>query len=187
VKRPVFIVFAIVALLQLAVPAKMILDKENILTLGTPYKFRTAPIDPSDPFRGKYITLDFSATSFETPNDSSWQTGDAVYVHLGKDAEGFARIKDLTRQPPADGNIDYVKARIRYVYDERVTIEYPFTRFYMEETRAPEAEMVYRSSRIDTAQVVYALVNVRNGEAALQDVKVNDVSISEVVADAYEK
>lgn len=186
-KRPLFIIFAIVALLQLTVPLKMILDKENILSLGVPYKFRTRPIDPYDPFRGRYITLDFTASQFEIPNDSSWRVGDVVYVHLGKDAEGFARIKDITRQPPADGNVDYVKGQIRYVYDEHITIEYPFKRFYMEETKAPDAEQLYRSSRMDTAQVVYALVNVRDGEAALKDVMVNDVSISELVEEEYEK
>lgn len=186
-KRPVFIFFVIVVLFQLAVPVKMILDKENILSLGVPYKFRTRPIDPYDPFRGRYITLDFTASQFDIANDSSWRAGDVVYVHLGKDAEGFARIKDISRQPPADGNVDYVKGQIRYVYDEHVAIEYPFKRFYMEETKATGAEELYRSSRMDTAQVVYALVNVRDGDAALKDVMVNDVSISELVADEYEK
>lgn len=180
-KRPVFIFFAIVALLQLAVPAKMILDKENILSLGTPYKFLTAPIDPSDPFRGKYITLSFNATRFDVPNDSSWHAGDGVYVHLGKDSAGFAKIKDITKQPPADGNIDYVKASIGYVYDNQVTIDYPFTRFFMEESKASVAETVYRDSRLDTAQVVYALVNVRKGDAVLKDVMVNDTPIADIV------
>lgn len=180
-KRPVFIFFVIIALLQLAVPAKMILDKENILSLGAPYKFRTAPIDPSDPFRGKYITLSFDANEFEVPNDTSWRTNDVVYVHLGKDKEGFAKIKDITRQPPADGNVDYVKARIRYAYDDKVTIEYSFNHYYMEETKAYDAEVAYRDSRLDTAQVVYALVNVRKGEAVLKDVMINDTSISDFV------
>ena len=180
-KKPVFILFIIVALVQLAVPAKMILDKENILSLGTPYKFRTAPIDPTDPFRGKYITLNFEANEFEVQNDSLWKTDDVVYVHLGNDKDGFAKIKDITRQPPADDNVDYVKARIRYVYDDKVTIEYSFTHFYMEENKAYGAEDIYRSTQLDTAQKVYALVNVRKGEAALKDVMINDVSIADVV------
>lgn len=180
-KRPVFIFFSIVALLQLAVPLKMILDKENVLSLGTPYKFRTAPIDPTDPFRGKYIVLNFNATEFDVPNDSSWHSGEAVYVHLGKDSAGFAKIKDITRQPPADGNIDYVKATIGYAYGDKVTIVYSFNRFYMEESKASGAETVYRDSRLDTAQVVYALVNVRKGDAVLKDVMINDVPIADIV------
>lgn len=180
-KRPLFILFIVVAIIQLAVPAKMILDKENILSLGVPYKFRTAPIDPYDPFRGKYITLNFDATQFDVAGDTAWRANDVVYVHLGNDSAGFAKIKDLTRQPPADDNIDYVKARIQYAYDNKVTIEYNFTRFYMEESKAPEAEVSYRSAQWDTAQVVYALVNVRKGEAALKDVKINDISIADLI------
>ncbi len=182
-KKPLFIIFIIVALVQLAVPAKMILDKENILSLGTPYKFRTAPIDPSDPFRGKYITLNFDANQFDVPNDTSWKSGDVVYVHLGKDSAGFAKIKDLTRQPPADDNVDYVKAKILYAYYDKVTIEYSFNHFYMEESKAADAETTYRVARLDTAQHVYALVNVRKGEAALKDVMINDESIVDIVAE----
>lgn len=180
-KKPGFVIFIIVALIQLAVPAKLILDKENILSLGAPYKFRTAPIDPYDPFRGKYITLSFDANSFEVPNDSSWKPRDVVYVHLGTDSAGFARIADITKQPPADDNVDYVKAIIQYVYDDKVTIEYNFNHFYMEETKAQDAEDIYRTSQFDTAQVVYALVNVRKGEAALKDVKINEKSIADIV------
>jgi uncharacterized membrane-anchored protein len=182
-KKPVFIIFVIVALVQLAVPAKMILDKENILSFGTPYKFRTAPVDPYDPFRGKYITLRFDANQFDVPNDTSWKSDDVVYVHLGKDSLGYAKIKDITRQPPADDNIDFVKARIRYAYDDKVTIEYSFNHFYMEESKAADAETTYRNSQFDTAQVVYALVNVRKGEAALKDVMINDMSIADIVAE----
>ncbi len=180
-KRPVFIFFIIIALLQLAVPAKLILDKENILTMGVPYKFRTAPVDPYDPFRGKYITLSFDANQFEVPNDSSWQTNDIVYVHLGKDSAGYAKIKDITKQPPADGNIDYVKARIQYAYDNMVTIDYTFNRFYMEESKAADAETTYRAMQWDTAQHVYALVNVKNGDAVIKDVMINDKSIADLV------
>lgn len=165
----------------MAVPAKLILDKENILSLGTPYKFRTAPVDPYDPFRGKYITLSFDANQFEVPNDSSWHTGDVVYVHLGNDSAGYAKIKDLTYQPPADGNIDYVKARIQYAYGNNVTIEYTFNRFFMEESKAEEAENTYRTLQWDTAQHVYALVNVRNGDAVIKDVMINDKSIADIV------
>jgi len=169
------------AVIQLAVPAKLILDKEHVLTMGTPYKFRTAPIDPSDPFRGKYITLSFDANEFEIPNDSSWKSDDVVYVHLGTDAEGFARITDITKQPPADGNIDYVQAKIRYVYDYKVTIEYSFNKYFMEESKAQDAENMYRSTNRDETQVVYALVNVKDGEAVLQDVMINEVSIKDLV------
>ena len=54
--------FILMVLAQLYVPASMIFQKERVITQGTAYKFRTAPIDPNDPFRGKYITLSFNET-----------------------------------------------------------------------------------------------------------------------------
>ncbi|MBD3630845.1 GDYXXLXY domain-containing protein [Cyclobacterium sp.] len=56
-KKIVLPVFVLIALLQLYLPAKMILDREDILHKGKEYKFKTQPIDPNDPFRGKFIAL----------------------------------------------------------------------------------------------------------------------------------
>lgn len=51
-KKTLLSVFILVAIVQLYVPAKMILDREDILDTGKEYKFKTEPIDPNDPFRG---------------------------------------------------------------------------------------------------------------------------------------
>ena len=60
-------------------------------------------------------------------------------------------------------------------------IEYTFDRFYMEETKAQAAEDMYRESIVDSSQVAYALVNIRNGEAVIRDVLINGTSISDLV------
>jgi uncharacterized membrane-anchored protein len=54
-----FIAFVATALLQAFAPLKMVYDNEMTIRQGTVYKFKTQPIDPSDPFRGKYVSLDF--------------------------------------------------------------------------------------------------------------------------------
>ncbi len=58
-KKLLLVAFILVALAQLYVPTKMILNRENVLANGTDFKFRTAPIDPNDPFRGKYVNLQY--------------------------------------------------------------------------------------------------------------------------------
>ena len=50
-----FIIFIVVAIAQLFIPTQMILNQETILKTGKPYRFKTQPVDPSDPFKGKYI------------------------------------------------------------------------------------------------------------------------------------
>ena len=60
-KRYLFAGFILVALLQLFVPANMIWQEEGTIQEGTEFHFKVAPVDPNDPFRGKYISLAFEA------------------------------------------------------------------------------------------------------------------------------
>jgi uncharacterized membrane-anchored protein len=69
-KKILILAFALMVVAQFYVPISMITESEDILSEGTPYKFRTAPIDPNDPFRGKYITLSFKE-NFCTVSDKN--------------------------------------------------------------------------------------------------------------------
>lgn len=180
-KKILFIIFALVAAVQLYVPASIILNNENILTDGKEFKFKTAPVDPSDPIRGKYITLDYAANTIKVNNKEEWVYGEAVFVWLSKDKDGFAKIDAVTKNEPSGKN-DFVKARAGNVsYDSTLRIDYPFDRYYMEESKAGAAEDAYRESNRDTTHVTYALVSVKNGEAVLKDVLIDNVSIKEIV------
>ena len=176
-----FIVFILVAAVQLFVPVKMVLDRENILTAGKKYKFKTAPVDPSDPFRGKYITLDFAANTVKVDDKNAWENMETVFLQISNDAEGFAKIDTVTKQEPASGR-DFIKAKINYVsYDSLLHIDYPFDKYYMEESKAPDAEKTYREYNRDTTHKTYALVSIKNGEAVLKDVMIDDISIKEII------
>ena len=85
------LLFALVAIAQAFVPLKMIYDSEKIQHEGTVYKFRTQPIDPTDPFRGKYITLKFDAEELPT-NDTTWVSREQVFVYIENDSAGFAKV-----------------------------------------------------------------------------------------------
>jgi len=176
-------VFILVAIVQLYVPVKMILDKETVLDAGIEYKFKTAPVDPSDPFRGKYITLSYEGNSIVVKPESDWIRGEHIYVMLSRDNEGFSRIKAISKEVPSQEQ-DYFKAEIRFVTlkgPKKVVINYPFNRYYMEETKAYTAELAYRESQKDSSKVTYALVSVWEGEAVLKDVLIDGVSINEIV------
>jgi len=176
-------VFILVALVQLYMPAKMIIDSEGVLDSGTEYKFKTAPVDPTDPFRGKYITLRYKDNRVEVENESDWISGEAVYVILTKDEDGFGRIKLISKEIP-QYKVDYFKAKLSFVGSSgsnKVRVTYPFNRYYMEESKAEAAEKAYRKSQADTSKVAYALVSVKDGEAVLQDVLIEGVSIKDIV------
>ncbi len=182
-RKIILIAFVLVALAQLFVPAKMILDRENILQTGNEYKFKTAPIDPNDPFRGKYIFLRYDEDSIKVDNIKEWKTGEAVYVSLATNSQGFAQILSVSKEKPTD-NQDFLSVKVGYIPDNlsnTIAIDYPFDRFYLEESKAYNAEKKYIEMQHDTTKVTYALVNIKNGEAVLKDVMVNGVSISKLV------
>jgi len=169
-----FGLFVLLALLQLSFPGKLVFDSNKVLWLGTELKFETRPVDPADPFRGRYVALNFAANQFEKKAADSWKRNDRVFVLLDRDAQGFARIKGLSAVRPAANEL-FVKARITYLYDNQITVYYPFSKFFMEESKAPEAERIYRE-----AGEGYALVKVYQGEAVLQDVVVKGKSLNEL-------
>lgn len=182
-KNRVLIVFILVSLVQLFIPAKMIFDREDVLATGKEFKFRTQPIDPNDPFRGKFVSLQFSENSMLIQNQIDWLNNETVFVLLTISKDGFAKIKSVSKIKPLD-TVDFVKAKVDFIQNSdstRLFIEYPFTRFYMEESKAPMAEIVYNETVLDTNIITYGLVSIKDGVAVLKDVLINETSIQEIV------
>jgi uncharacterized membrane-anchored protein len=188
-KKILLVAFILIAVVQLFIPAKMILDREDVLATGKEYKFQTAPIDPNDPFRGKYVALQFKENVIVTKDSSDWITNETIYITFKTDQEGFASIKSVSKKEPTD-SIYYLKAKVNYLTNQRsnrVIIDYPFDRYYMDESKAKKAELIYIESQIDTNQVAYALINIKNGDAVLKDVLINEIPIKELVNKNLEK
>ena len=190
-KKILLAIFILVAIVQLYVPAKMILNNEDILKTGKEFKFKTAPIDPNDPFRGKYITLryDDNVTVFHATGD--WEKGEEIYVTLEEDEKGFAKIKSVLHDKPSNTS-DFVKAKVGYGIfkwqtSNRLIIDYSFNKFYMKETKAYDAELAYRDAQIEEDNITYALVSIKNGDAVLKDVIIDGVSVKEIVKNSSDK
>jgi uncharacterized membrane-anchored protein len=181
--------FFVMVAAQWYVPVSMILDTNATIDEGVEYLFKTRPIDPADPFRGRYITLSYDAEVYN-PRDTNQAHFDyysEVYATLGTDSTGFAKVIYLSALPPKAeaGKHGYIPVKVTYasVYEgtAEVQLSFPFNRFYVEESKASEAEQLYWSTRGDSTNVCYAKVRVRNGKAILTDVMVNDSSIVDVV------
>jgi uncharacterized membrane-anchored protein len=187
-KKIIFSIFILIALAQLFVPGKMIFEKERVISSGAEYKFKTVPIDPNDPFRGKYITLSYDETRFMDTESRDWLYGDDIYVILTTDKEGFAKIESVSRTKPSS-ELDFVKATVinnTFNNEYKVEIEYPFNRYYMEESKALQAELIYRETMRDSKSNTYALVSVKGDEAVLKDVLIDGVSIKDIVKERQE-
>lgn len=182
--------FVMLSAIQIYVPASMILEQESLLRSGNVFKFKTAPVDPNDPFRGKYITLRFEQDHIILPGDTTeLSDNQEVFVTLSTDREGFARIENISDTRP-ENESDWVTARTGGIYfrEDSITvfINFDFTRFYMEELKAPEAEKIYAEGQIDPQKNTWAVVRVREGKAALEDVMIDGISIREIAATALE-
>lgn len=177
-----FILFVAVAIAQIFVPVQMIFGQESIMANGTAYKFKTQPVDPSDPYRGKYINLNYEVNSFVTA-DTLWNRKDNVYVYLEKDNLDFAKVFKVSKEP-LNLNKDFVVAEVGWYNkkDKKLNFNLPFNRYYMEESKAYDAEVAVRNSQQDSVRnTTYAVVYINDGKAVLNDVVINDISIKDYV------
>ena len=175
-KKLLLAAFILLVLVQWLVPGKMIWDKNRVLQRGHTFRFETEPVDPSDPFRGRYITLNFKMDTFRMNARNGFELEDEIYVLLKRDEQGFARVRGVSLDPPAN-DPDYVKANAYILYDApqyMVHISYPFEEFYLDEYKAPKAEQDYFNSTRDTTLKTYAVVKVYKGEAVIENVIVNN-------------
>jgi uncharacterized membrane-anchored protein len=183
VKAPgtTLVIFAAVALVQLGVPASMLVRRERTLATGEVYRFKTQPVDPYDAFRGRYVALGFQVNEIDLPADHGFRRRQRAHAVLGAGDDGFAVIERLEHKRPAEGVS--MPVRVRYVNGGKVNLRLPFDRYYLEESLAPEAEAAYRRHSSRTKQDAYVTVRVRSGFAVLEELYVADKPILRFLAD----
>jgi len=182
-KNKVFILFSFLLMVgaQWYIPYQMIQDRSTTLSTGNMYKFKIAPVDPEDPFRGKFLRLQFETNEIKVAPEPFWQVGESVYAQFEIDTLGFARIVDLTKTQP-DSYLDYIKTTIqnvRGVDSLVVSVEYPFDRYYINERMAKPLEKILAENLMDTSSLNYAAVRIRSGQAVLEEVYIDEISIPE--------
>lgn len=174
------IIFVLIAAIQLYVPASMIIGQNEVITSGNMFHFKTAPMDPNDPFRGKYIRLRYQNNSVDVEDPGNWSPGEKVFAEIAEDEEGFATIEHLTKTPPAHTS-NYIEVEIRSVdSNNRAIVNYPFDRLYLEESKAEPAEKRYLESISDSTRSTYSVVMVKDGKSVLEDVMIDGISIREL-------
>jgi uncharacterized membrane-anchored protein len=166
------LVFAVVGLAQLAVPASLIWKREQTLRHGSVWKFRTAPVDPVDAFRGRYVALEFEVEAEELrppPDPEQYHT---VFVTLKQDAEGFAGIDQVSVAAPVRD--DFIQAQLN---GNRISL--PFDKYWVTERDAPAAEAAYRAQSRRDKQNAFCTVRVFRGDAALEQLYLDGQPLGE--------
>ena len=180
-KRWFIVVFVLIAIVHVAAPVTMIVRREIILRTGRAYKFRTRPVDPYDAFRGRYVQLAFEQDRVLWRSHDEWQSGRDMFACVTEDTNGFAVIREVALTPPEQG--DYLKVEAGYqgwgTNETSVYFKLPFDRYYLGETKAPQAEKTYweHNRRNATNGNTYAVVRIKDGDAALADLYIADKPI----------
>ncbi len=182
--RNALILFGAMVLAQWLLPLWTIREREEVLREGTPFLFRTAPVDPHDPFRGEYVTLRFALEdSAVAQPEVPFANDEEIFVVLGT-TDGAASIDRLLRAPPPDSK-GYLRCKAiawPYAMDSlSLRVDLPFDRFYLEEGtgRRTEDLMQQRNVEVGPELPSYAVVRVLDGEAVIEDLRVGDRSIKE--------
>ena len=174
-------IFVVVTLLQLAAPVSLIWRYEYTLRTGRAYRFRTAPVDPYDAFRGRYVALQFEQATAPVRHKQPVAYGQRVYAIIEKGQDGFAQFKEATTVRPSTGDYLHVPAGWMDTHNNTVPLVLPFDRFYMEETTAPQAEQAYREHSRRSQQDTYVIVRVRNGRGVIENLYIGDVPMADFV------
>jgi len=168
--------FAMVVVVQLAVPAWMILEREWTLREGEVFKFKTQPVDPADAFRGRYVWLRPEPDTVTVPDAGTWHYGQKAFAVLGTGTNGFAIVKRLERTRPAGESALQVCAS--WSDGKRVHINWQgLDRYYMTEDKAPAAEAAYREHNRRTNQTCSITVRVRGSVGVIENLYIENQPI----------
>ena len=165
--------------LQIVLPVSMIIKRESTLKNGIAFRFKTAPVDPYDAFRGRYVALRVEVNKVSKPEGVDLKYGQKVFAQLVVDENGLAKVSGISLEKPK--NPAYMAATVTYPTGNDVTINLPIDRYYMEEKAAPRAEQVYREHSRRDKQDAYITVRVMDGFAVIDGLYVGDRRIEDLV------
>lgn len=172
-------VFLCLASIQIITPLSMITKRESVLKNGEQFKFKTAPFDPYDAFRGRYVALRIEEDKALSPQGMSLNAGQMVYVPIAVDEQGFAKLVTVTTSRPR--GVSYIQTKVRYISSGNVYLNLPIDRYYMEEKAAPVAEKIYRQHSRRDKQDAYVLVRVKDGFVVIEALYVGGKRIEEAI------
>jgi uncharacterized membrane-anchored protein len=140
-------------------------------------KVRALPVDPVDPFRGRYVVF---RLGFE-PVRLDRSFAGPVWVELEECADGFAKAGTVSKTRPAQGH--YVQAQAIPLEWEagavRTRLELPHDRYYMDESKAPRAEAAARAQNRPGQRNTWVTLRVRDGVAAVESLWIDGVTVEE--------
>lgn len=168
------LLFIAAAILQLAAPLYMAWHWENILQTGETFYWQTAPVDPYDTFKGRYMDLRFQQAAVPRPDHTDWYYGQTAYASIDRDSQNHAYISDISRSVPP--HTAYLQVKISYMQNDIIHVELPFRRYYLPEDLNTAAETAYRKHAGETT---VAAVRIKDGYGVIEQLYIKEKSLPE--------
>ena len=146
------VIFPVIALAQLALVGLAVAPQLSARVVGDTYLMKVAPLDPIDPFRGAYVTLDYP--DLRHGDADEWNTGlgsvedgdrGDVYVSLQEQGEVWVAA-EWTRERPDDG--PYLACNDRS-WQIRCGIE----SYFLPQDKASETELLLRDGAVAEVKI----------------------------------
>ncbi|MDD4600684.1 hypothetical protein SDC9_20831 [bioreactor metagenome] len=174
----VILLFVAVAIIQLAAPLFMAWHWEDVLQTGQRFYWQTAPVDPYDAFKGRYIDLRFKETSGPVLDKENLEYGQTAYAVIQANADGQATISGVSAKQPTA--FPYVKVKMLYIENNTAHVELPFKRYYLPENMATAAESAYRESAGKTG---IAAIRLKDGYGVIEQLYIDDKSLEDYLSE----
>ena len=127
------IAFLVLVAVQAAVPLAMAGLKEAHLAFDRTVRLKTAPVDPLDVFRGRYVRLSYEISRLR----SDARAGETVYVPLHR-VGGHWTGNVTMLFPPSEE--PFIRGRVTEAAGGEATIEYGIETYFVDERKAREYE-----------------------------------------------
>ncbi len=174
--------FILAVVIQLAIIFSIIIFKTAILSGGTDLMLKIQPIDPRDPLRGDYVTLQYNISNLYSSlaQNQPLKNNDEVYVTL-KPTNKYWTAKAIQKAKPNQEEI-FIKGRVMsgggqsqfniLSYQKSgsslIHIAYGIEEYFIQEGKGSELNLWGRG------QEIYARVKVdKNGNAVLKQLYMN--------------
>ena len=141
-KKQFFIAaIAIGILVQFGVLAWMLVNRELTLRHGDVCLLQTAPVDPADPFRGRYVALRYAGLNNVKVEgeQNTWARGKPVWITFKTDESSVGTIDEVLLNKP--DNPLCMKAYIQYSWKDYAPADPPVTNEWGQVERGPTGKV----------------------------------------------
>jgi uncharacterized membrane-anchored protein len=164
---PRVLLFALAALIQVALIALMVYDRIRVLRAGSEVTLQTRPVDPRDFLRGDYVVLNYEISNLsagELKDAPSRGRGTPVFVKLARKDGGVYEAVSVHAEPVpvAEGEV-LIRGRAaggatcgpnHRIFCDRLRITYGIERYFVPQDEGREIERSRNQGKVSIVAAV---------------------------------